>query len=299
MKLQLGPLVKGAAKGWSEDQASTLAAAIAFYSLFSMAPVLMVLIAVLGFVFGRQAATGEIMRQAQAVIGHTGAVVVQEILRDAARPKAGIGAGIIGLVMLFYGASLVFNEVQSALNVVWKVPRRRQGWLQMLQERLATFGMVLIIGLLLLVSLLFTTVISAVGTFLHMGGLLWQAVNTVVSFIILTGLFAAVYKILPDCQIDWKDVWFGGACTSLLFTIGKQLLGFYLGHYAGASAYGPAASLVVLLIWVFYSAEIFLFGAELTVAWMSRDGGPVCRPKLAKTKPRRGALSPSLEPASA
>jgi membrane protein len=252
-------------------------AALAFYTIFSLAPVVIVAIAVAGVVFGRQAAEGEILRQIQSLVGHAGAVTIQTVIQRADRPALGIIASTVGLLTVLLGASGAFLELQDDLNKIWKVkPRSESFWVCAIRKRLLSFGLVVGTGFLLLVSLALSAALAAVGTFmghlLPIPAFLLESVNFLLSFAVITLLFAMIFKVLPDTQIAWGDVWIGAAVTSLLFTFGKMLIGLYLGRSSVASAYGAAGSLVIVLVWVYYSAQIALFGAEFTRVYANKRG---------------------------
>jgi membrane protein len=279
-------LLKEAGSAWVADSAPSQGAALAFYTIFSLAPVLIVVIAVAGAVFGREAAEGEILRQIQALVGHAGAVTIQTVIERADRPALGIIASSAGLLTVLLGASGAFLELQDDLNKIWKVkPRSESFWVCAIRKRLVSFGLVLGTGFLLLVSLALSAALAVVGTF--MGHLLpipaffLECLNFLLSFAVITLLFAMIFKILPDSQVAWGDVWIGAAVTSLLFTIGKMLIGLYLGKSSVASAYGAAGSLVIVLVWVYYSAQIALLGAEFTHIYANTRGSrvePASRP---------------------
>jgi membrane protein len=247
-----------------------MGAALAYYTLFSMAPLLIIVIAVAGLVFGAEAARGEIVAQIQGIIGWEGAIAVQGLLKSAREPAQDMLAALVSLVTLLIGATTVFAELQSALDRIWRVPASVQGnglW-TLLRTRLLSFGLVLGLVFLLLVSLVVSAVIAALGKWSN--GLFqgWETVLHLltfgVSFAISTLLFAMIYKLMPRASIAWRDVWIGAAVTSLLFEIGKFLIGLYLGKTGVASSFGAAGSLVLLLVWVYFSAQIFLLGAEFT-----------------------------------
>lgn len=273
-------LLKEACSAWLEDNAPSLGAALAFYTIFSLAPVLIVAIAVAGLAFGQRAAEGEILRQIQALVGETGARAVQAVIRSANRPALGVLASAIGIVTVLVGASSAFVELQDALNKIWKVQRRSESILVgAIRERFFSFCLVLSTGFLLMVSLVSSAVLGTVGKF--MGHLLpkpvflLESVDLLVSFGVITLLLAMIFKFLPDTEIAWSDVWIGAGVASLLFTIGKVLIGFYLLRSTVASAYGAAASLVILLVWIYYSAQILLLGAEVTHVYANKHGSRV------------------------
>lgn len=262
---------------WNKHNVPKLGAALSYYTIFSIAPLMIVVVAIIGFAFGRQAAQGQIMAQIQDMIGRDGAQAIQTVIANADQPKTGAIATILGLITLFLGASGVLTELRDSLNRIWEVKADSSGGLwRIVRDRLASFGMVLAIGFLLLVSLMLSAAIAAAGKF--MGGLLpvpaivLQLVNMVFSFIVIAALFALIYRFLPDDQIEWDDVAIGSLVTALLFTLGKFAIGLYLGKAGIGSAYGAAGSLVVVLAWVYYSAQIFFFGAEFTHVYSMRHG---------------------------
>jgi membrane protein len=254
-----------------------MGAALSYYTLLSLAPLLIIVIALAGLVFGQQAVQGEIFLQLQGLLGDEGAAGVQGILRSASNPKSGVVASVIGMVFLIFGATSVFAELQSDLDRIWKVPAPQDsGPWSLVRDRLLSFGMVLGVGFLLLVSLIVSAALAALGKWSQgwFGGVQWilQGVNFLVSFALITGLFAMIYKILPRVPIAWRDVWIGSAVTALLFTIGKFAIGFYIGRSHLSAAYGAAGSLVVVLVWVYYAAQIFLLGAEFTCVYAKTRG---------------------------
>jgi membrane protein len=276
-------LLKETFSEWSKDKASRLAAALAYYTIFSVGPLLLVIIAMVGLVFGEEAARGQIAGVLDRVVGRDSAELIQEIVKNAAKPGASIIATVIGVATLLLGAAGIFGQLQDALNTIWDVPpRERGGILDMLKQRLPAFIMVLGVGLLLLASLLVNSTLAVLGDFLSNnlpgGSLLWQIVNFGISLGIMTLLFAMIYKVLPDTHVAWGDVWIGAAITALLFTLGQIALGFYLGIADVGSAYGAAGSLVSVLVWIYYSAQIFLFGAEFTQVYARMRGSRRERP---------------------
>ncbi|MGF1589642.1 MAG: YihY/virulence factor BrkB family protein [Pleurocapsa sp.] len=270
-------LIKEAFVEWQQDKASMLAAALAYYTVFSIAPLLVIAIAIAGAVFGQDAAQGEIVSQINQLVGQEGAEAIETILANADQPQLGSISSIISVVVLFIGASGVFAQLQEALNTVWNVKvKANAGIWEFIRKRLLSFGMVLAIGFLLLVSLILSAMLSGIGKLEInlLPGLtpLWQIANFVVSFSLITLLFALIYKYLPDAKIHWQDVWVGAIITALLFNIGKSLIGLYLGRGSLGSAYGAAGSFIVFLAWVFYSAQILLFGAEFTQVYARKYG---------------------------
>lgn len=270
-------LLKETYNEWSEDKAARLAASLAYYTVFSIAPLLIIVIAVAGLVFGREAAQGQIEAQIQGLIGEDSAKFVQTLIEASSNKTTGTIATVIGVVTLLFGATGLFGQLQDALNTIWEVtPKPGRGVLGIIKDRFFSFTMVLGIGFLLMVSLVVSAALATVNE--YVSGLfdnlafLGQVINFIVSFGVITLLFATIYKILPDVEIAWRDVWIGAAVTALLFTIGKFLIGLYIGHSAVASSYGAAGALVVILLWVYYSAQILLLGAEFTQVYAKRFG---------------------------
>lgn len=270
-------LLKQTFTEWQEDKAPTLAAALAYYTVFSLAPLLIIVIAIAGLVFGADAAQGQIVAQLQSLIGKDGAQTVQELIVKASEPKSGMIATLVGVATLLWGASNVFTNLKEALNTIWNVkPAPGRGIWGFLQDRVLSFAMILGIGFLLLVSLVISALLAAVSYWLngllHLPVGIWQIVDFALSFGVVTLLFALIYKLLPDVDLAWNDVWIGAAITSVLFTIGKSLIGIYLGGSGVASTYGAAGSFVIILLWINYSAQILFLGAEFTQVWASRYG---------------------------
>ncbi len=274
-------LLKETFSEWSKDKASRLAAALAYYTVFSLAPLLIIVIAIAGSVFGEEAARGEIVGQIQGLVGKDGAEFIQTAIENANKPDTGSIASIISIVVLLFGASGIFAELQDALNTVWEVQAKpERGLINVIRNRFLSFTMVLGVGFLLLVSLVASAALAAtVNFFGHLlpPGLdfVWQVVNFIVSFVVTTVLFGLIYKVLPDVKIGWSDVWIGAAITSLLFSIGRYLLGQYLGNSSFGSTYGAAGSLVVVLAWVYYAAQILFFGAEFTQVYARKYGSQI------------------------
>jgi membrane protein len=267
---RLWGLVKKTVTAWQDDYASSMGAALAYYTVFSVAPLLVIVVAVAGFFFGQSAAQGELFMQLRDALGDEGAATVQALVKSASGPRRGILAGVVGVVVLVVGATTVFAELQSALDRIWRVPmqERAHGIGHLLRNRLLAFGLVLVAGLMLLVSIVIGTAIHA---FAHWWGRIpggWhriiEGLDIVISMLLATTLFAMIYKWMPRAKVAWRDVWIGAFVTAVLFEIGKLLIGVYLGKTAIASAFGAAGSIVVLLVWVYYSAQIFLLGAEFT-----------------------------------
>jgi membrane protein len=266
---------------WSEDKAPTLAAALAFYTLFSLAPLLLLIVSILGLVFGQGAAQEQFVGQVRGLVGSSGADAVQTALENADQGSGGILGTIIGIVTLLFGATGIMVQLQNAMNTIWEVKPdpEQSGIMHLIKVRVLSLGMLLAIGFLLLVSLLVSTVLSGLGSYLASilpgAEILWHIVNFFISFTVITLLFALMFKYLPDVRIGWRDVWVGAIFTAFLFEIGKYALGLYLGNSAVASTYGAAGSLVVLLLWVFYSAQLFLFGAEFTQVYARQRGAQI------------------------
>ena len=271
-------LVKKAASSWLDDYAPSMGAALSYYTIFSLAPLLLIVISIAGLVFGDDAVRGEIFGQLRGTMGPEAALAVEGLLASAAKPTESIAATVIGIVILLIGATSVFGELQDALDRIWRAPVRTKssGWWTVLHTRLLSFGMILGIAFLLIVSLVMGAVIAALGKW--WGGAfgnsetLAQGINLLVGFGLTTTVFAMIYKLMPRAQVQWSDVWVGAVVTSLLFTVGKFLIGFYIGKSGVASSFGAAGSLVVILVWVYYSAQIFLIGAEFTWVYANTFG---------------------------
>ena len=249
-------------KAWSEfsaHKAPRLAAALAYYTLFSIAPLLLIAIAIAGLVFGQSQAHAQILAQLQTLVGPAGSKAIEDMLISAGKPKTSALAIVVGFAALLFGAAGVFGELKDAMNTIWKVPETKSGGIMiMIKKRFLSFAMVLGVGFLLLVSLVIDAALSALSREL------WQPIQLLFSFAVITVLFAMIFRYLPDVRVEWRDVWFGAAFTSFLFVLGKFALGLYLGKSAIGSSYGAAGSLVVLLVWIFWSANILFFGAEFT-----------------------------------
>jgi membrane protein len=271
-------LAKEAASSWSDDYAPSMGAALAYYTTFSAAPLILIVVSVAGLVFGQEAARGEIFAQLRGLIGEQGAVAVEGLLQSVSKPKDGALGTVIGIVVLLIGATTVFAELQDALDRIWRAPARTRssGLWTLIRARVLSFGMILGIGFLLMVSLVVSAALSALGNWWApiFGGweLLLQGVNLLVSFALITVIFALIYKIMPRARVEWRDVWIGASVTALLFSIGKSLIGLYIGRSGVTSGFGAAGSLAVLLVWVYYSAQIFLLGAEFTWVYAHSHG---------------------------
>jgi membrane protein len=271
-------LLKETALAWYDDRGSRLGAALAFYTLFSMAPLLIIVIAVAALVFGREMAHAQLLQQIEEFVGAEAGRAIRTTLENVSRPSSGIVATLVGLATLLFGATIVFSELQDALNTIWRAPATpRHGLvLVLIRGRLLAFVMVLALGFLLLLSILANTVLTAVMQLFSdilPGQVYWlRTANFLFSFGIVTFLFAMIYKVLPDLNIAWGDVLIGAVVTALLFMVGKFLIELYLGYSSIASVYGAAGSLVILLMWVYYSAQILYVGAEFTKVYAHRRG---------------------------
>ena len=269
---------------------------MAYYTVFSLAPLFIIAVSIAGLVFGREAAQGQIFEQLRTLIGETSAAAVEDVVESAtSKPATGVLATIAGFVALIIGASGVFAQMQASLNAIWRVqpkPERGVFW-GLVQDRILSFGFILIVGFLLLISLILSAIIAFIGQwfggFLPGVEMLIQILNAIISLGIITLLFAMIFKFLPDVKIAWRDVWIGALITAALFTIGKEVLGLYLGKSGVASSYGAAGSLIVLLLWVYYSAQIVFFGAEFTKAYAKRFGSHVTPAEYAVAVPKGGS----------
>lgn len=277
-------LLKTTAIEWWNDNTFRLAASLAFYTVFSLGPIIMIAVAVASTVFGTEAATRELVTEIERLVGQDGGRAVREVADSVQRLEGGPLAVLLGLVTLVISSTVVFAELQSALNHIWDVeadPQKRGVILGLIMDRLLSFALVLAIGFLLLVSLAISALMAGMQNYMTAWlalPWLWQGLNVVLSFVIVTVLFMLIYKFLPDVKITWRDVIIGAVVTALLFTLGKFLIGFYLGQMAVGTAYGAAGSFAVLLIWMYYSALVSFFGAEFTQVFARRFGSHI-RPK--------------------
>jgi membrane protein len=249
-----------------------MGAALAYYTMFSVAPLLLIVISIAGLIFGAEAARGEIFAQLRGLMGQQGADAVQSLLESVSKPAESIIAMVVGTILLMVGATTVFGELQDALDRIWRAPKRNKGGIwSLLRARLLSFGMIMGIGFLLMVSLVISAALAALGKLwgpLFAGWeILANALNFLVSFLLTMVVFAMIYKTMPRAKVNWADVWIGAAVTAMLFTVGKFLIGLYIGKSGVTSGFGAAGSLVVVLVWVYYSAQIFLMGAEFTWAY--------------------------------
>ena len=263
-------LIRQVASDYFDDDPLNLAAALSFYTLLSLAPLVLIVVALAGLLFGQEAVEGRVVAEMRGLVGETGAEVIETVIRESSAPGKNTISLVIGIGTLVFSATTVFAELQSALNRIWDVaadPKKSKFW-SFVRTRLLSLGMVVGIGFLLLVSLLVSAAISGLGGWLEgrwaLSAAIWQAINLVVSLGIVTLLFAMVFKLLPDAKLAWGDVWFGALVTAALFTVGKYLIGLYLGHASLGSSYGAAGSVVVLMVWVYYASLIVFLGAEIT-----------------------------------
>jgi len=262
-------LLKETFREFTKDKCPRLAAALAYYSLFSLAPLLIIAISVAGMVFGQQAARGEVVATIGGVMGKTAATGIQDMIQNSSKGHTGAIATVIGIVTLLFGAAGVFGQLQDALNTIWDAPEKKgTGVLGMIKDRFLSFAMVLGVGFLLLTSLVLSAGLSAVGKYLSNslpgGEFVWQILNFLIAFGVITVLFALIFKFLPDRKIEWREVWLGAAVTSFLFSLGKIGIGIWLGRSSIATTYGAAASLALILVWLYYSGIILFLGAEFT-----------------------------------
>jgi membrane protein len=266
------------AKSWSDDYAPSMGAAISYYTVFSLAPLLVIVIAIAGAVFGREAVQGMISAQLAGLVGRSGAEMVEGLVASASDTDRGLVAGLVSIAVLVLGATTVFAELQSALDRIWKVPaaEKPSGVVGLLRARLLSFGLILGVAFLLMVSLIVSAALAAfgawAGTLLPGWETLLQLLNTLVSVGILTVLFALIFKFMPSTPVGWRDVWVGAGVTAVLFEIGKLAIGLYIGKSGMTETFRAAGSMVVLLAWVYYAAQIFLLGAEFTRAFAESHG---------------------------
>jgi len=280
----INELLKMTYSEWSKDKVPRMGAALAYYTIFSLAPLLVIAISIAGLIFGADAVQGQIMGEIQGLIGPDSAKAVQTMIQSADKPANSTIASLMGLIVLLVGASGVFTEMQDALNTIWDAnTNAKTGWWNYLRGRFLSFGMVLGIGFLLLVSLVLSAALAAMANYLEsvvtIPAALLHSVDFLFSVFFITVLFAWIFKLLPDVRIPWSDVWVGAVLTSVLFTIGKSLIGFYIGKSVTASTYGAAGSLVIIVAWIYYSAQLLYFGAEFTHVY-SEQCGSQCKVKV-------------------
>ena len=280
------PILKEAGKSFIADNALSRGAAIAYYTVFALGPVMLLIIAIVGLVYGQDAAEGAIAGELQDLMGQTAADQVQNLVKSVHRPGAGAVASVIGVLTLLISASGVFSELQSALNTIWRAESHHGTVTRLLRARAVSLGLVAALGFLMIVSLIVSAVLHAVGGYIGeffpgTKTLMWVA-NITVSVGIITVMFAAIYKVLPDRDIAWRDVLIGAVVTSILFQIGKYLISLYIGTTGVSSSYGAAGALIVVMVWIYYSSQIFLFGAEFTRVYAETHGSykdhPLARP---------------------
>jgi membrane protein len=271
-------LVKDCVRAFIDDGALSWGASIAFYASTSLGPMVLVVVAIAGLAFGEAAASGAVSAELSGLMGKASADLVQTAVQSAGDRSGSIIASIVGAVTLLLTVSGVFGEMQAALNAIWKAPPHGTSITRLLRARVASLGLVAALGFLMLVSLVISALLSAlanvVNATLPFGAEVLEVLNFVISFALISVMFAAIYKVLPDVSLSWHDVFVGAVMTALLFTMGKFLIGLYLGRSALASSYGAAGALIVVLLWVYYSAQIFLLGAEFTKIYASRRGTP-------------------------
>jgi membrane protein len=300
---RLFKLVVKAGKAWSDDYAPSMGAAISYYTVFSLAPLLVIVIAIAGAVFGREAVQGLIVAELGGLIGEQGAGLIQNIVAAASDPDAGLIAGGISIVVLLLGATSVFTELQNALDRIWHIPpsQKPQGVWAILRSRILSFGLILGLVFLLMVSLAVSAAVAAFGSLtadLMPGSeALLHAINFAVSLGIATLLFAMIYKLMPSTPIAWRDVWVGAVTTAILFELGKFLIGMYIGKSSMTHAFAAAGSVVVLLAWVYYAAQIFLLGAEFTKVYADDHGSRAARHAMNRTAATAAVGIPTEGPA--
>lgn len=272
-------LLKAAWREWGADKAEMLGASLAYYTIFSIGPVLVLIIAIAGFVLGGEAAEGQIVGQIEGALGREGAVMVEGMVKSASAPTTGIIATVLGVVGVIFGVIGIFSQLKRALNIIWDVEPKKGGILDAVKSNAFSFLIVAIAGLLLVASLALSALIGAIdkwtGGSIPGGPILWQVLNFVVTFGVVTVMFAMIFKFIPDVQIRWKDVWLGAAFTAFLFLIGQIGIALYLNLTNVGSAFGAAGSLVIVLVWIYYSAQIIFFGAEMTQVYAAEYGSRV------------------------
>ncbi|HEY6132547.1 MAG TPA: YihY/virulence factor BrkB family protein [Rubrivivax sp.] len=270
--------VKDSVQAWVDDYAPSMGAALSYYTLFSIAPLLLIVISVAGLVFGEDAARGHISATLSSFLGAEGAIAIEGLLKSVSLNNKSIAGTLVGVTLLLVGATSVFAELQNALDRIWRSPERNKpsGLFGLLSARVMSFGLILGFGFLMIVSLIASAALTALGEWWAplFGGwdVVLQGVNFVVSFGLVTAVFAMIYKLMPSVRIAWRDVWVGAVATAALFTVGKLLIGLYIGQSGITSGFGAASSVVLLLVWVYYSAQIFLVGAEFTWVYAHRFG---------------------------
>jgi len=299
-------LFKEAGKEWLEDKAPRLAAALAYYAIFSLAPLIVIVIGIVGLIFGQEAAEGQLVGQLENLIGPEGERAILAMVESASRPGSGVVGTVLGLVMLLVGATGLFGQLQDALNTIWEVqPKPGRGLWALVRDRFLSFSLILGTAFLLLISLVVSAGLAALAQLFGAWGtsIAGHALDLVVNLVVISLLIAMIFRFLPDAEIAWRDVWLGALVTTVLFLVGKLLIGLYLGHSGIGSGYGAAGSLAVLLVWLYYSSQIFLFGAELTQTYANRFGSRIkpaanAVPLGAEARAQQG-LPPERQPAAA
>ncbi len=303
------PILKDAASDWVDDGAMRLSSSLAYYAIFSLAPLLVIVISIAGLVFGEDAARGQLSQQIAHLAGKNAGEAIQAAVKSSAAQKStGVLASVISTALLLFGASTVFAELKDALNTIWGVVvKPGRPFFTLLHDRFFSFSIVLAIGFLLLVSLIISVLLTAFGSYMsghfQLPPAVWKASDFVISLAVVTGLFAMIFKLLPNVQLRWRDVWLGAVTTSLLFTVGKFAIGYYLATSSLASSFGAAGSVVLVLAWVYFSACILFFGAEITKGYV-RKFGPGITPNSRAVliddllRARLGLTSATIEAAS-
>ena len=275
------PLLKEAASDWIDDGAMRLSSSLAYYAIFSLAPLLVILISIAGLVFGEEAARGQLSQQIAVLAGRGAGDAIQAAVQSSASQKSGgVLATIVSTGLLLFGASTVFAELKDSLNIIWGViVKPGRPFLTLMHDRFFSFSIVLAIGFLLLVSLVISVLLALLGKYMslrfELPSAVWQAWDFIISFIVVSSLFALIFKLLPNVRLRWRDVWLGAVATSLLFTIGKLIIGYYLATSSIASSFGAAGSVVIVLAWIYYSACILFFGAEITKIFVRKFGSGI------------------------
>lgn len=299
MKLrELVDMIEETTVQWWNENTSTLGAALAYYAVFALAPLAVLAVTISGYLYGKDAAQGELYHRLESTVGPAFAQAIQESVRYSNQRGGGSIATIISIGVILFGAVNLFNQLQHSLNTIWGVqPKSGRSWWEVIKTRLMPFVVMLLVSLLLLASLISSTVLQALGdqiADLGMPGkpLLWRFLNWVVSFVLVTAVFALIFRVLPDVVLRWRDVLIGATLTTVLFLVGNFLIGFYLSRSGTASTYGAAGSLVVILLWVYYSSQVLLLGAEFTQVYASHFGGPVmsASAEALSMHPRRKAV---------
>ena len=301
---QIAMLVRQTVKEWQDDDASSLAAALAYHTAFTLAPLLIIVFAIAGAFWSTEVVQGYFLTETEMLIGKDGTELIRAMVASAGSGNNDTIAMIIGSATLLFGATSAFTHLRTALNIIWDVPKEHipTGISALARSRVLSFGLLLTVGFLLLVSLLISAGISAIDEFVHgffpSAQFLLQGTNVVISFALITVFFALLYKFLPDAQVKWRDVWIGAAITAFLFTIGKTLIGIYLGNSSITSTYGAAASFAIILAWIYYSTQIFFFGAELTQVYANRFGSRIgfATDNKAESQPTQASARPDTNP---